>query len=828
MPCKCREAVAVELSMMDITAEMVLPDDVRVVPVAELSPDDRKRLEAADDDLAITRPRGRRASKIIDVHTAALLQEFRTARPIIDAVIAYSDSHSLDPREVLADAFPIIKDCINARFLVAADSPEAKRIEPMLGTSDEVASFRVLRCVDVREDSEVYQAKDDAGRLAALKILRPVDLESGRAKLDREAAVLRHLDGASSPRLLESGTIDQRPYLALAWCSGVSPLVAAGEIRDRVASDQREKLLGLCCAILDAYARLHELDVVHADVHPRNLLLDRQGAATVLDFGLAQIGGSGDEAIPREGIGYFFEPEYAAARLAKNQLPPAAPLGEQYAVAALLYLMLTGDHYLEFTIDEDRMLGQIAGDRPLPFSSRGVESWPEVETILAKALRKDPADRFASMAAFADALRAVALSDRPGAVAPSVTKVTFDSLEALRERVLGRLRTSASLYAEGLGIAPTSSVTYGAAGIAYALYRMACVESDSTLLFLADSWITRAASADSDDVAFYNPDIEITLDTVGCVSPFHCASGVHCVRALILQAMGDLDGHRNALAAFVAASRPTSDKLDLTLGRAGTLLACSLLLEGLSEGSASVADELSTLGRDTVAGLWETLDHFDPIPACSQLTNLGMAHGWAGVLFATLRWCRASQAELPKAVVPRLGELAECAEPAGRGARWPWIARDDAGGEAKAYMPGWCNGSAGFVHLWTLAHRQLHRDEYLDLAEYAAWNVWEEPFELSTLCCGLAGRAYGLLNFYKHTGLDLWLERARVLASKAADGVAAPSGEDTDFSHSLYKGDVSLAVLAADLGRPEASCMPFFEEEGWPSSAPGAVSRSAL
>jgi serine/threonine-protein kinase len=81
----------------------------------------------------------------------------------------------------------------------------------------------------------------------------------------------------------------------------------------------------------------------------------------------------------------------------------------------------------------------------------------------------------------------------------------------------------------------------------------------------------------------------------------------------------------------------------------------------------------------------------------------------------------------------------------------------------------------------------------------------------------LAGRAYGLLNLYKHTGEETWLERARVLATRAAGGRSDRGSDGFDFSHSLYKGDVGVAVLAADLLRPEAASMPFLEEEGWPS-----------
>jgi serine/threonine-protein kinase len=108
-------------------------------------------------------------------------------------------------------------------------------------------------------------------------------------------------------------------------------------------------------------------------------------------------------------------------------------------------------------------------------------------------------------------------------------------------------------------------------------------------------------------------------------------------------------------------------------------------------------------------------------------------------------------------------------------------------------------------------------DAYLRLAEKAAWNAWESTNSITNLCCGFAGQAYGLLNLYKHTGETRWLERAHDLASRAA---AWDTDNYTAFKmapESLYKGEMGVAVLAADLSAPEAACMPFFEPEGWPS-----------
>jgi len=99
--------------------------------------------------------------------------------------------------------------------------------------------------------------------------------------------------------------------------------------------------------------------------------------------------------------------------------------------------------------------------------------------------------------------------------------------------------------------------------------------------------------------------------------------------------------------------------------------------------------------------------------------------------------------------------------------------RYDSGG----FMSGWCNGTAGFVFLWRLAHTTFKNEQFLVLAEKSAWHAWKGNSELGTLCCGLSGQAYALLRFYKDTDENVWLRRAEALAQKAAEAFdAIPQG----------------------------------------------------
>ena len=252
------------------------------------------------------------------------------------------------------------------------------------------------------------------------------------------------------------------------------------------------------------------------------------------------------------------------------------------------------------------------------------------------------------------------------------------------------------------------------------------------------------------------------------------------------------------------------------LGNAGTLVVSALLQETIRARSRTRGTSLEALGDETSAALLDRLRRYPPIERCRAFANLGVAHGWAGALYALIRWSHSQGRPVPVAIEERLTQLAGCAEHSGRGAFWRWVTRNPDGGWSSQRMPGWCNGSAGLVFLWSLAHRVLGGAGYLALATKAGWDAWESPANAWDLCCGLTGRAYALLNLYKHTGDAVWLDRGRVLASRAAQqAVGTPSPEGAPYRQSLFRGKMGLATLIADLERPEDSCLPMFEEEGW-------------
>jgi len=374
-----------------ITDPMVLPADLLLVPVEDLADSVRRQIVAEDGGYALTRPNSRTPSRIIDAQAAELLKEFRDPATIVQAVVRYSREKNIDPEQTLEEAYPMLERLARERLLVPADSEEARKIQPSLEAGASFAGVEVVRCVQALEDTELYQVKTTDGQTGALKMLRPEARAELARMFDREAAILERLDGNVSPKLLQSGTEEGRPYLLCEWCSGAQCSSTAAELRRPGVVEGTRRLLGLCGAILDAYAQLHERSVIHSDIHPGNLLVD-DGRVKIIDFGLARVAGVENEfrRARRGGIGYFFEPEYAKAAVAGKAPPHSSALGEQYALGALIYFLMIGKHYLDFSAEKKEMFRQIVDEPPLAFAKHGVEAWPELEKVLATALSKNP------------------------------------------------------------------------------------------------------------------------------------------------------------------------------------------------------------------------------------------------------------------------------------------------------------------------------------------------------------------------------------------------------------------------------------------------------
>jgi serine/threonine-protein kinase len=185
------------------------------------------------------------------------------------------------------------------------------------------------------------------------------------------------------------------------------------------------------------------------------------------------------------------------------------------------------------------------------------------------------------------------------------------------------------------------------------------------------------------------------------------------------------------------------------------------------------------------------------IEGSGSVTWLGAAHGWAGIAHALLRWCQATGTPPPPALTTLLDALPETRLAAG-----VWPRRH---GSAEVW-PGWCHGSAGWAQLWVLAAGVLADDRLLAVAERPAVHAILGRGAGAGLCCGLAGQAYAALALYRATGEPTWLVHGRRLAEEAAGATIGP-----DFpEHSLWGGDVGVALVGLEVEEPSLAAMPLY------------------
>lgn len=371
----------------------------------------------------------------------------------------------------------------------------------------------------------------------------------------------------------------------------------------------------------------------------------------------------------------------------------------------------------------------------------------------------------------------------------------------LPDVALRRYALAGKLFRDGPVDAPFASINYGAGGIAYAIYRIAQRRDDPSLLALADAWTQKALALASRRKAFYNADLGIKPGTVGKISLFHSASGLHCVRALVSMATGDSKGANRAIESLVAASRRPCPNPDLTLGKAGLLLGCAELMEAMPASGFFEKENLRTRGAE-IAGELHTLVRSQHIATSESVTALGIAHGWGGLVFALLRWTRATGKDADPALALKLDELASLAQPHRKGLRWP-VHNSNV---PAVFTDGWCNGAAGQAMLFALAQDVFHAKRFGEVAERAAMSAWASKLQLGDLCCGQGGIGYAMAALYRLSGSAVWLKLARGAARRAAADRSKHFLRDA-----LYKGAVGIAVLVEDLKQPETAAMPLFE-----------------
>jgi eukaryotic-like serine/threonine-protein kinase len=337
---------------------------------------------------------------------------------------------------------------------------------------------------------DIYRATDSTlGRAVAIKLLaeRYAQDESVRERFTREAPAAARLSGEpNTVTIYDVGEHNDRPYIVMEYLGGGS----LDDVLRRDGAQPPELVFQWLEEAARALDVAHAKGVVHRDVKPANLMLDREGNVHVADFGIASAAGMASLTVTGTVLGTagYLAPEQA-------QGDRAVPASDLYSLAVVAWELLTGKRPFESDSPTAEAAAHVNAPIPSVCANSGLPC--ELDPVFEQALAKDPAARYGSAGEFVAALRA-ALADAAGstselAAVPPPPPPTGATAPMRRDRggVAWARRPPASRTAWPLLAALLVAGAIAGALLAFALTRDDSSGQGDTTVITRDRTVTR-------------------------------------------------------------------------------------------------------------------------------------------------------------------------------------------------------------------------------------------------------------------------------------------------------------------------------------------------
>ncbi|MBI1918655.1 MAG: protein kinase [Planctomycetes bacterium] len=276
------------------------------------------------------------------------------------------------------------------------DHPE----DPGGALPERFGRYRIVRKLGQGGMGTVYLAHDEQlDRPVALKVPRLVAGDSeGTERFKREARTAATLSHPNLCPIFDVGEVDGRPYLTMAYVEGrsLAELIRGGQpLPERPVADLVRKL---ALALEEA----HRKGIIHRDLKPANIMVGERHEPVILDFGLARQTHKEDVRLTAPGM-MLGTPAYMPPEQVRGDTAAMGPACDIYSLGVVLYELLTGR--LPFQAPNlGALIAQVLTENPPPPSAHRPDLSRALESICLKAMAKDPAHRFETMAEFATAL----------------------------------------------------------------------------------------------------------------------------------------------------------------------------------------------------------------------------------------------------------------------------------------------------------------------------------------------------------------------------------------------------------------------------------------
>ncbi|HEV8238540.1 MAG TPA: serine/threonine-protein kinase [Thermoanaerobaculia bacterium] len=347
------------------------------------------------------------ASEMASAERVAWLAELGRAEPALAREVRELLAASTAPGELL-DRSPLPFGAVPA----PAAAPDVRPAVPV-----RVGPYRVLRELGRGGMGRVFLAEQEGDgfrRTVALKLLdAAAATPQAHRRFASEVRILATLEHPGIARFLDGGrSAEGVAFLALEYVEGTDLLAHAAAHGLDVAGR-----LELFLAVLDAVAYAHERRVVHRDLKPSNVLVGSDGRPRLLDFGISKLADADVEGAPTRTEMRALTPAYASPEQMRGD--PVTTASDLYSLGVVLYELLTGARPYRTASGTPRELERAVLEQdpePPSTAARKAESSrhttvpageidPDLDAICLKALRKEPAARYASVADFGADLR---------------------------------------------------------------------------------------------------------------------------------------------------------------------------------------------------------------------------------------------------------------------------------------------------------------------------------------------------------------------------------------------------------------------------------------
>ena len=403
-----------------------LPTDVTITPVGDLPEQVCRQIfgegPVPAEGCCLQRENTRTLPKLINKNVATVLRLFDIGGAAYETVLAsLAGTMKLPKEKVDEELRPLVKTLIHSNLLVEAEEglEAAAPVKASLNPGDRWRDYVIEENVKIMIDSEIHRvAHITSGVVRILKITQAVfpnaEMKASMAeRLQHEFSVLEKINHPYVVGVHGYGVHDGRVYGFLDYAEG-SSVQSFLHADDRKPGDASVLKYALQC--LEAVQAVHDAGYLHGDIHTGNFLM-KNDHVCLIDFGLTRpirIMEEDRRKYPEGGVIMYMPPESVTHSSEKRHNRfQGSVAGEVYSCAVILYLLFTQRYPYEWTTYRKDYVQRIRQQPPLSFAECERRPWPEMESVLRRALAKDPADRYASVHDFRLALQDIAVTAIP-------------------------------------------------------------------------------------------------------------------------------------------------------------------------------------------------------------------------------------------------------------------------------------------------------------------------------------------------------------------------------------------------------------------------------